>query len=107
MVELSAGDAQAIADLAQTLRLSKLTEEHGHKLVPATEALAMALRPGLPHSASEYGGGNYLQYLCEQAGIIRHGRGSFGGLMFGKSPFHRAGPLPYYLQKPILDKSEC
>ena len=57
--------AQAIADLAQRIGASQLTEQHGDELRPAGQALGVTLSGVLLHESGELGSGKVLQQLIE------------------------------------------
>jgi len=57
--------AQAVADLAQGIGASQLTEQHGHKLRPAGKALGITLRGVLLDECGKLGPGKVLEQLIE------------------------------------------
>ena len=57
--------AQAVADLAQRIGASQLTEQHGDELRPAGEALGVTLRSVLLYECGELGSGKVLEQLIE------------------------------------------
>jgi hypothetical protein len=57
--------AQAVANLAQRISASELTEQHGDKLRPAGEALGVTLSGVLLDECSELGTGKVLEQLIE------------------------------------------
>ena len=57
--------AQAVADFAQGIGASELTEQHGDKLRPAGEALGVTLSGVLLHECGELGSGKVLEQLIE------------------------------------------
>jgi hypothetical protein len=58
---------QAIADLAQGIGASQLTEQHGDELGPAGKALGGTLGGVLLYQCGELGTGEVLEQLIEQA----------------------------------------
>jgi hypothetical protein len=59
--------AQAIADLAQRIGATQLTEQHGNELRPAGKALGVTLRGVLLDECGELGSGKVLEQLIEEA----------------------------------------
>jgi hypothetical protein len=62
--------SQAVADLAQRIRVGQLTEFHRHELCPAGEAFGVALGLMLVNQRSKFRSGKMLQKLIEQAGSL-------------------------------------
>ena len=58
---------QAVADLAQGIGASQLTEQHGDELRPAGKALGVTLGGVLLHQGGELRPGKVLEQLIEQA----------------------------------------
>jgi hypothetical protein len=56
---------QAVADLAQGIRASKLAKEHGYELRPAGKTLAGAFGTVLFHQCGELGTRKMLEQLIE------------------------------------------
>jgi hypothetical protein len=73
--QLAFAGGQPAANLAQRLRPSQMTEQHGHKLAPATEAAGMTLGPVLGDRLLKLVAGKQLQHLAENAGYSYHGGG--------------------------------
>jgi hypothetical protein len=65
MVEFAAGNCQAVDDFPKALGLCKLAEEHGDKLVPAGESLAVTFGSGLLDKSGELYTRNDLEDLAE------------------------------------------
>ena len=59
--------AQAVADLAQRIGASELTEQHGDELRPAGKALGVTLSGVLLHECGELSSGKVLEQLIEEA----------------------------------------
>ena len=59
--------AQAVADLAQRIGASQLTEQHGDELRPAGKALGVTLSGVLLYECGELGPGKVLEQLIEEA----------------------------------------
>jgi hypothetical protein len=59
--------AQAVADLAQRIGASELTEQHGDELRPAGKALGVTLSGVLLDECGELGAGKVLEQLIEKA----------------------------------------
>ena len=59
--------AQAVADLAQRIGASQLTEQHGDKLRPASKALRVTLGGVLFHQRGKLRPREVLEQLIEQA----------------------------------------
>ena len=59
--------AQAVADLAQRIGASQLTEQHGDELRPAGKALGITLSGVLLYQCGELGSGKVLEQLIEKA----------------------------------------
>ena len=57
--------AQAVADLAQLIGASELTEQHGDELRPARKALGVTLSGVLLYECGELGSGKMLKQLIE------------------------------------------
>jgi hypothetical protein len=57
--------AQAVADLAQRIGASELTEQHGDELRPAGKALGVTLSGVLFDECGELGSGKVLEQLIE------------------------------------------
>ena len=57
--------AQAVADLAQGIGASQLTEQHGDELRPAGKALGGTLSGVLLYECGELGAGKMLEQLIE------------------------------------------
>ena len=57
--------AQAVADLAQRIGASQLTEQHGDELRPAGKALGVTLGGVLLYQCGELGSGKVLEQLIE------------------------------------------
>ena len=66
MYQPSQAAAQAIADLAQRIGASQLTEQHGDELRPAGEALGVTLSSVFLDECCELGAGKMLEQLIEQ-----------------------------------------
>ena len=62
--------AQAIADLAQRIGMSKLAEQHRDELRPAVKALGAPFGTMLLDQRTELGSGNMLEQLIEQTGYL-------------------------------------
>jgi hypothetical protein len=56
---------QTVADLAQGIGASQLTEQHGDKLRPAGETLGVTLGGVLLHQRGKLGPGEVLEQLIE------------------------------------------
>ena len=56
---------QTVADLAQGIRASQLTEQHGDELCPAGKALGVTLSGVLFYECGELGSGKVLKQLIE------------------------------------------
>jgi hypothetical protein len=59
--------AQAVADFAQRIGASELTEQHGDELRPAGKAFGVTLSGVLLDECGELGTGKVLEQLIEQA----------------------------------------
>jgi hypothetical protein len=57
--------AQAIADFAQRIGSSQLTEQHGDELRPAGKALGVTLGGVLLYECGKLGAGKVLEQLIE------------------------------------------
>ena len=57
--------AQAVADLAQRIGASELTEQHGDELRPTGKAFSGTLCTVLLHECREFGSGKVLKQLIE------------------------------------------
>ena len=67
MHQASQAAAQAVADLAQRIGASELTEQHGDELRPAGESFGVTLS-GVPlDECCELGAGKMLEQLIEKA----------------------------------------
>ena len=73
--QLTFAGGQAATNLAQRLRPSQVTEQHGHELSPATEPASMTLGPVQGDRLLELLAGKQLQHLAENAGYSYHGGG--------------------------------
>ena len=73
--QLAFAGGQSAADLAQRLRPPQVTEQHGHKLAPATEPAGVTLGPVLGNGLFKLVAGKQLQHLTENAGYSYHGGG--------------------------------
>ena len=62
--------AQAVADLAQRIGASQLTEQHGDELRPAGKAFGGTLSGVLLYECGELGPGKVLEQLIEEAGEL-------------------------------------
>jgi hypothetical protein len=58
---------EAVADLAQGIGASELTEQHGNELRPAGKALGVTLSGVLLDECGELGSGKVLEQLIKQA----------------------------------------
>ena len=58
---------EAVADLAQRIGASELTEQHGDELRPAGKALGVTLSGVLLYECGELGSGKVLEQLIEEA----------------------------------------
>ena len=104
--------AQAVADLAQRIGASELTEQHRNELRPAGKALGITLG-GVPlHQRGELRPREVLEQLIEQAcdlyDWIALLWAAFGGFPARNcSPTSIIGGHPSYfrVQEPVLDKS--
>ena len=67
MHESAQAAGQTVADLAQGVGTSQLTEQHGDKLRPAGKALGVTLGGVLLHQRGKLGPGEVLEQLIEQA----------------------------------------
>jgi hypothetical protein len=59
--------SQAVADLAQGIGASELTEQHGDELRPAGKALGVTLSGVLLYECGELGSGKVLEQWIEEA----------------------------------------
>jgi hypothetical protein len=59
--------AQAVADFAQRIGASELTEQHGDELRPAGKTFGITLSGVLFDECGELGSGKVLEQLIEQA----------------------------------------
>ena len=105
--------AQAIADLAQRIGASELTEQHRDELRPAGKALGVTLSGVLFYECGELDSGKVLEQLIEKAcdlydwiallwqrlARLPARNGSPTSIIGGHSPYFR-------LQEPVLDNSE-
>jgi len=57
--------AEAVADFAQRIGASQLTEQHGDELSPAGKALGVTLSGVFLYECSELGSGKVLEQLIE------------------------------------------
>jgi hypothetical protein len=57
--------AQAVADFAQRIGASQLTEQHGDELRPSGKALGVTLGGVLLDECGEFGSGKVLEQLIE------------------------------------------
>ena len=104
---------QTVADLAQGIGTSQLTEQHGDELRPAGKPLGGTLGGVLLHQGGKLGPGEVLKQLIEQArglydwiallwaacGEASARNGSPTSIIGGHPPYFR-------LQEPVLDKSD-
>ena len=97
MIELAAGDGQAVADLPEALGLGQLAEKHRDILAPGREALGVALRPSLMDQPLKQVPRNDLENLAEQACGKLHGGDSFE--VFG------ALQLSFYFEESLCYRS--
>jgi hypothetical protein len=67
MHQLSQTASQTVADLAQGIGASQLTEKHGDELRPAGKTLGGTLGGVLFHQCGELRAGKVLKQLIEQA----------------------------------------
>src|ERR1700733_14350956 len=72
MHEFTQTAGQPVADLAQRVRRSQLTEQHRHQLRAAAEALGYSFGPVFLHQRRELQGREVLQQLIKQAHRLYH-----------------------------------
>jgi hypothetical protein len=77
---------QAVADLAQRISASELTEEHRYELRPAGKALGGVFGTVLFNQGGELGTGKMLEQLIEKAGSLFDCVGPPCGRRFGETP---------------------
>jgi hypothetical protein len=65
MHQASQTASQAVADLAQRIGASELTEQHGDELRPTSKALGVTLSGVLLYECGELGSGKMLEQLIE------------------------------------------
>ena len=105
--------AQAVADLAQRIGVSQLTEQHGDELRPAGKALGGTLSGVLLYECGELGTGEVLEQLIEQArdlydwiALLWAACGEFPARNCSPTSIIGGHSLYFRLQKPVWDKGE-
>jgi hypothetical protein len=77
MVELALDASQAVADLAQTVGVGQMAEEHGDQLGPAGKAFGGALGLMFSEGGAKRGAWDVSEQLTKQTGGLYHERDSF------------------------------
>src|SRR5690606_35125715 len=99
MSQLALTARQPAADLAQRVRPSELTEQHGDELAPTREPARVALGVGTDHGLLELGAWKELEQLAEDAAESCQGVALRAGVVnLEKSTHHtqsHAAPLSF------------
>ena len=105
--------AQAVADLAQRIGASQLTEQHGDELCPAGETFGGTLSSVLLYECGELGSRKVMEQLIKQACDL-YDWVALLWAAFGEFPARNRSPPSiigghssyFRLQEPVLDKSD-
>jgi len=92
--QLAFAGSQTAADLAQRLRPSQVTEQHGHELAPASKPAGMALGPMFEDGLFKLVAGKQLQHLAENARYSYHGGGGLPTIYVSQRNRSRVLPPP-------------
>ena len=93
--------AQAVADLAQRIGASQLTEQHGDELRPAGKTFGGTLRSVLLYECGELGSGKVLEQLIEQACYL-YDCVALLWAAFGEFPARNCSPTSNYRRALLL-----
>jgi hypothetical protein len=86
MLELPFGRCQSLANLAQAVGATQLTEQHGHELAPTSKTASVTLGLMLVDGCFKFDPRKQLQQLTENTAYSIHGGSLASVIWFSPEP---------------------